>query len=154
MAVIWWRNIHSHFINGLNTRNEIGLMWMSQHFTNEKSTLVQVMAWCRQTTSHCLSQCRLRSCRHTTSLNHNELIHCYVVDVIKFLLDFSTCDNGRWDTKIDEDKCKGTCSKSLIIIMTTSWHGPLARYAKSRVAHAPVMPGTFSPPLTSKETAS
>ena len=26
------------------------------------------------------------------------------------------------------------------------WHGPLARYAKLRVAHAPGMPGTFSPP--------
>ena len=26
-------------------------------------------------------------------------------------------------------------------------HGPLTRYAKLRVAHAPGMPGTFSPPL-------
>ena len=25
-------------------------------------------------------------------------------------------------------------------------HGPLARYVKLRVAHAPGMPGTFSPP--------
>ena len=33
-------------------------------------------------------------------------------------------------------------------------HGPLARYVKLRVAHAPRMPGTFSPPPTSKETAS
>ena len=32
--------------------------------------------------------------------------------------------------------------------------GPLTRYAKLRFAHAPGMPGTFSPPLTSKETAS
>ena len=32
-------------------------------------------------------------------------------------------------------------------------HGPLDRYAKSRVAHAPGMPGTFSPPPTSKKTA-
>ena len=30
---------------------------MSQHLTGEKSTLVQVMAWCRQATSHYLSQC-------------------------------------------------------------------------------------------------
>ena len=29
----------------------------------------------------------------------------------------------------------------------SSWHGPLARYVKFRVAHAPGMPGTFSPPL-------
>ena len=33
-------------------------------------------------------------------------------------------------------------------------HGPLARYVKFRVAHAPGMPGTFSPPSTWKETAS
>ena len=32
-------------------------------------------------------------------------------------------------------------------------HGPLARYVKLRVTHAPGMPGTFSPPPTSKETA-
>ena len=34
------------------------------------------------------------------------------------------------------------------------FYGPLARYVKSRVAHAPGMPGTFTPPPTSKETAS
>ena len=33
-------------------------------------------------------------------------------------------------------------------------YGPLTRYAKLRVAHAPGMPGTFSPLPTSKETAS
>ena len=35
-----------------------------------------------------------------------------------------------------------------------SWqHGPLAWHVTLRVAHAPGMPGTLSPPLTSKETA-
>ena len=29
-----------------------------------------------------------------------------------------------------------------------SYNGTLARYVKLRVAHAPGMPGTFSPPLT------
>ena len=33
-------------------------------------------------------------------------------------------------------------------------HGPHDRCVKLRVAHAPGMPGTFSPPSTSKETAS
>ena len=33
-------------------------------------------------------------------------------------------------------------------------HGPLTRYIKLRVAHAAGMPETFSPPPTSKETAS
>ena len=35
------------------------LRWMPQDFTDDKSTLVQVMAWCRQATSHYLSQCWL-----------------------------------------------------------------------------------------------
>ena len=37
------------------------LQWMRQNITDDKSTLVQVMAWCRQATSHYLSQCWLRS---------------------------------------------------------------------------------------------
>ena len=39
----------------------IVLIWMSMDFTDDKSTLVQVMAWCCQATSHYLSQCWLRS---------------------------------------------------------------------------------------------
>ena len=34
---------------------------MPQHLTDHKSTLVQVMAWCHQATSHYLSQCWSRS---------------------------------------------------------------------------------------------
>ena len=34
---------------------------MPLDLSNDKSTLVQVMAWCRQATSHYLSQCWLRS---------------------------------------------------------------------------------------------
>ena len=37
------------------------LQWMPQDFTDDKSTLVQVMAWYRQATSHCLGQCWLSS---------------------------------------------------------------------------------------------
>ena len=33
------------------------LRWMPRDLTDGKSTLVQVMAWCRQATSHHLSQC-------------------------------------------------------------------------------------------------
>ena len=36
---------------------EIALIWMSLDFTDDQSTLVQIMAWCRQATSHYLSQC-------------------------------------------------------------------------------------------------
>ena len=37
------------------------LWWMPQDITDDKSTLVQVMAWCRQATSHYLTQCWLHS---------------------------------------------------------------------------------------------
>ena len=40
---------------------EIALIWMPLDLNYEKSTLVQVMAWSRQTTSHYLSQCWPRS---------------------------------------------------------------------------------------------
>ena len=40
---------------------EIALIWISVDFTDDQSTLVQVMAWCRQATSHYLSQCWPRS---------------------------------------------------------------------------------------------
>ena len=40
---------------------EIPLSRMSLNLTDDKSTLVQVMAWCRQATSHYLSQCWPRS---------------------------------------------------------------------------------------------
>ena len=34
---------------------------------------------------------------------------------------------------------------NITIELQTVWHGPLARYVKLRVAHAPGMPGWFSP---------
>ena len=40
---------------------QIAHRWLSQDFTDDKSTLVQVMAWYRQAKSHYLSQCCPRS---------------------------------------------------------------------------------------------
>ena len=40
---------------------ETTLRWMSLDLTDDKSTLVRVMAWCHQATSHYLSQCWPRS---------------------------------------------------------------------------------------------
>ena len=40
---------------------EIVLRWMPLDLTDDKSTLVQVMAWCHQATSYYLSQCWPRS---------------------------------------------------------------------------------------------
>ena len=40
---------------------KLALKWMSLDLTDDKSTLVQVMAWCRQATSHYLNQSWPRS---------------------------------------------------------------------------------------------
>ena len=48
-------------LDGWGISCELALRWMSLDLTDDKSTLVQVMAWCRQATSHYLSQCWLRS---------------------------------------------------------------------------------------------
>ena len=47
--------------DGWGISYEIALRWMPQDLTDDKSTLVQVMAWCRQATNHYLSQCWPRS---------------------------------------------------------------------------------------------
>ena len=44
-------------IDGWSTSGEIALSWMSMDLVDDKSTFVQVMVWCRQTTSHYLNQC-------------------------------------------------------------------------------------------------
>ena len=41
---------------------------------------------------------------------------------------------------------KGIIQAILVFNNTVKMEGPLARYVKLRVAHAPEMPGTFSPP--------
>ena len=57
---------------------QIVLRWMSLDLTDDMSTLVQVMAWCCQVTSHYLSQCCPDPCRHMTSLGQ-ELNLCWIV---------------------------------------------------------------------------
>ena len=49
--------------------NHDALRGMPRDLTDYQSTPVQVMAWCRQATSHYMSQCW--PCRHMTSLGHN-----------------------------------------------------------------------------------
>ena len=47
--------------SGWGISYEIALRWMPVDLTDDKSTLVQVMAWCHHATSHYLSQCWPRS---------------------------------------------------------------------------------------------
>ena len=85
-------------IDGWVISCEIPLSRMSLNLTDDKSTLVQVMAWCRQATSHYLSQCWPRSMPpYGVARTHwvNTIIpnsdwrtcksHCYVIYVGKTL---------------------------------------------------------------------
>ena len=53
--------------------------WMSLNLSNDKSTLIQVMAWCHRATSHYLSQCWPNVdpdlCHPMASLGHKKLVH-------------------------------------------------------------------------------
>ena len=58
------RNIISYLIlliGIFRSSHDNTLWWMPQDLTDDKSTLVQVMAWCRQAPSHYLNQCWLSS---------------------------------------------------------------------------------------------
>ena len=52
---------HTLVIGGWGISCEIAPIWISLHFADDQSSLVQVMAWCRQATSHYPSQCWPRS---------------------------------------------------------------------------------------------
>ena len=56
-----WTLLSGLWIDTFSTANEISLRWVPQKPFGDISTLVQVMAWCRQAASHYLSQWWLRS---------------------------------------------------------------------------------------------
>ena len=58
-------------ITVMSVADAIVFKWMAQNPTDDKSTLVQVMAWCRQAPSHSLSQFWSS---YMSPLSHNELI--------------------------------------------------------------------------------
>ena len=59
---LWWVMLKLLLVNGgWSICNEIALRWMPLDLTDDKSILVQVMAWCRQATRHYPSQCWPRS---------------------------------------------------------------------------------------------
>ena len=66
---------------------------------------------------------------------------------IAFQIWWLPCEPRRSEwPKTNFGRCMNPCG--------VSFNGHLTRYAKLRVAHAPGMPGTFSPPPISKETTS
>ena len=69
---ISYKNIHLKKITASGGHFVLASHCINSLAPNKKSRLVQVMAWCRQATSHYLSQCRPRCC-HMSSPSHNEL---------------------------------------------------------------------------------
>ena len=53
---LYWL-LFSDFLYNLVVVNDNALSWMPWDFTNDRWTLVQVMVWCCQATSHYLNQC-------------------------------------------------------------------------------------------------
>ena len=61
-------------IDGWGISCEIALIWMSLDFTDDQSTLVQVMAWCRQAKAITWANVDPDLCHQIASLGHSELI--------------------------------------------------------------------------------
>ena len=59
-----------------------------------------------------------------------------------------------WSYPLHHDLHLSVPFSLLLWLNSIEIHGPLTRYVKLWEAHVPGMPGTFSPPPTSKETAS
>ena len=73
-------------MNILSISYEITLPWFQWYLIDDKSTLVWVMAWCRQATSHALAIVDPDLCHYKTSQGHVKLIPETKADPIQKLL--------------------------------------------------------------------
>ena len=64
---------------------KIALRWLPLDLTDDKSKLVQVMTWCRQATSHYLSQCWPRS-MSPYSVIRPKWVNKYILLIFPFCL--------------------------------------------------------------------
>ena len=71
---------------GWGISNEIALRWMPLDLTDDKSALVQVMAWCRQATSHYLSQCWPRSMA-SNGVTRPQWVNAYSMRIARIEID-------------------------------------------------------------------
>ena len=62
-------------VNGWGISCETAFIWVSLGNTYDKSTFVQVMAWCLRQQASTWANVDLDLCRHMASLGHNELMH-------------------------------------------------------------------------------
>ena len=81
-------------IDGWGITCELAHRWMPLDLTDAKSTLAQVMVWCRQATSHYLSQCWPRSLSSYgitrpqwvkwTNLVSSTVVYCSVIPLVSW----------------------------------------------------------------------
>ena len=101
--------------------------WMPRNITDDKSTLIQVMAWCHQATSHYLSQCWPRSMSpygvirpQLVNLNPNQSLrqrstvheadHFYHVPKLDTVIVFRQCCHF---DEISLTGCTGSCQMTI-----------------------------------------
>ena len=101
-------------IDGWGISCEIALIWMSLDFTDDQSTLVQVMAWCHQATSHYLNQCWPRSPKPYGVTRPQWVNSLWPSD--------ATCNRRTWSTLVQVMDCHLFSAKPL--------PGPMLTYCK------------------------
>ena len=92
-------------INGWYISCENAMIWMFLDFTDVQSTLVQVMVWCQQATSHHLSQCWPKSMSQSGVTRpqwvciENKIYHIYSYLSSSSTVETIICDISRFIIK-------------------------------------------------------
>ena len=113
-------------INILSISYEIVLRWMPQDLTDDKSTLVQVMAWCHQATTHYLNQCWTRS-MSSYGITRPQRVNCLITQCMH-------CLNNGWTTYYNSLQSK-FCWKYLWFFYHWTYHvvtQPLSLYRSTK----------------------
>ena len=107
-------------VNGFKISCETALIWVSLDHAYDKSTLVQVISWCRQATSITWANVDPDLCHHMASLGHNELRYCcYCINGEQ-----CNCINSLWPYGVLVlDMGRHLVGKWL----ADSWHGTIIR---------------------------
>ena len=113
---------------GIFRSHDNALRWMPQDLTDDKSTLIQVMAWCHQATSHFLNQCWPRSPKpygvtrpqwvNTFPLRQN---WCPFTDgILELIFLYDNC----WILVSTQEKClpEGPINNKPVLVQTIAWH--------------------------------
>ena len=129
LCITWWKYVWLYLLNRCR------LMWISSIRSDDRLMFVMGI-------SIPIRLCILSEQRPLVLSKH---MATTVVDVQQDGISRSA--GKKW-------KMCSTSSASFLGKLLDIIHGPLTKYVKLRVAHEPGMPGTFSPPLTSTQTAS